>query len=65
MARKQARGAAARAKSDSSLDRWNTYDDIPDNHQDAFHRQQDRIALGDMDEQAVDDDEDEYGALCC
>lgn len=58
MARKQARGG--KAKSNGSLDRWNTYDDIPDNAQDAFHRQQDRIALGDMDDKAVEDD-DEYG----
>jgi len=60
MARKQARGVGTKGKSDSSIDRWNTYNDIPDNNQDAFHRLQDRIALGDMDEQAMEDD-DEYG----
>lgn len=59
MARKQARGAKA-TQTNGSLDRWNTYDDIPDDDQDAFHHQQDRIALGNLNDKAVEEN-DEYG----
>jgi hypothetical protein len=59
MARKQAKGAKA-TKANGTLNRWNTYDDIPDDNQEAFHHQQDKIALGDLNDKAVEED-DEYG----
>lgn len=63
MARKQAGQHKSKSKTDGSLERWNTYDDIPDDEQDAFHHQQDKIALGDLNGKAAVDD-DEYGEYC-
>lgn len=58
MSRKQAGGP--RVTSNGSLKRWNTRDDIPDDEQDAFHRQQDKVIFGD-DQAEMDDEDDEYG----
>ena len=60
MARNQGRLRKSKP-SGSSLERWNTHDDIPDNEQDAFHRQQDMISLADADAGNGGGEEDEYG----
>lgn len=64
MVRKQAGHQKSRAKTNGSLERWNTYDDIPDDEQDAFHHQQDKIALGDMNGNTAAEDDDGYGEYC-
>jgi hypothetical protein len=63
MARKGAR--RPEAKSNGSLPRWNNHDDIPDDEQDAFHRQQDKVVFGDGEVGNVDDDDEEYGESSC
>lgn len=62
MARKQKETAITAAS--GKLDRWNTTDDIPDTEQDAFHRQQDKILLGDLNGTggAIEED-DQYGEI--
>ncbi|UZJ51239.1 hypothetical protein CBS101457_000559 [Exobasidium rhododendri] len=60
MPRKGAEKTAS--KSSGSLKRWNTYDEIPENEQDTFHRQQDKIVFGDS-QVETNEDEEEYGAL--
>jgi U3 small nucleolar RNA-associated protein 3 len=60
MPRKEA--GKSKSKSSGKLQRWNTYDDIPDDEQDAFHRQQDKVVFEDT-HNNEQDEEDEYGEL--
>lgn len=47
--------------STASLARWENEDDIPDDDEDAFHRQRDKLVFGDDDEGG---DEDQFGRSC-